>query len=165
MLRQGERGPLGSSQKSKNHPWKRRGFIIRPSKNPPAKSLTTMTIKRSLNCECLVTLKDASRLRAEADGFLEASNKRLRTENKNPLNPLPATAALEAALGMDDSLAFAFDYPLESSELFQISMFAMDSHSVLYGPKFPCTNMHDRTAHSVDNVTRHLSKLTTATTA
>ena len=81
----------------------------------------------------------------------------------------PATAALEAALSMDDTIAF--DSTVDSSDLLQISLLSAwaSEASLFHFDYLPCTKQMPKSiissVNTVDNVASILSKLTTAPTA
>ena len=140
-------------------------------------------------CDDLISLKDTQGavLQAEANRFLEESSRFLIQQSRNKRQcrsfgdststkiadkTNPATAALEAALRVDDAL---FDSCFDS-ELVQISLlssWASDASFFSTTPDYvypdTCTKqMHKSSAipsvNTVDNVAGILSKLTTAPT-
>eukprot|EP00977_Amphora_coffeiformis_P011365 scaffold2744_cov160-Amphora_coffeaeformis.AAC.2 len=137
-------------------------------------------LKRSMPCDDLISLRDAgfSNLQAEANRFLEESSRTILQQSRNKRQCLgfdsvtdksPATAALEAALMMDD--AIGFDTTPYESDLVQISFLSTwASDAVLFSHDYyTCTKqMHKGSipsVNTVENVAGILSKLTTAPTA
>ena len=130
-------------------------------------------------CDDLISLKDdgGSALQVEANRFLEESSRFLLQQTRNKRQCLsfegsyadkknPATAALEAALSMDEAIGFdSID-----SELVQISLlssWASDAVLLSHDYFHSCTKqMHPiPSVNTVENVAGILSKLTTAPTA
>ena len=140
-------------------------------------------------CGDLISLKDAgySDLQTEANMFLEESSRAILQQSSNKRQCFgfdstvttttdkksPATAALEAALMMDDAIGFDTLYNDSTSDLIQISFLSTwASEAVLFSHHDyfnACTKpMHKisiPSVNTVDNVAGILSKLTTAPTA
>jgi len=131
-------------------------------------------------CDDLISLKDAgySNLQAEANRFLEESSKAILQQSRNKRQCLgidsvtgksPATAALEAALMMDDSVGFDSSFDSDFVQIYFLSTWASADAVLFSHDYYTCTKqMHNvpiPSVNTIDNVAGILSKLTTAPTA